>query len=59
MNLTIGDEPIRLHNELEIGLAVGRDPAFKIFGFAFDRVGLGYRFGPHLDAILLVVGLPF
>lgn len=56
---TIGDEPISLRNELEIALALGREPAFEIFGIEFDRIGLGYRFGPHIDAIVLVVGFPF
>ena len=56
---TVGDDSITLNNELEIALALGRDPAFKIFGFELDRIGLGYRFGPHIDAIVLVVGFPF
>ena len=56
---TIGDDSITLRNELEIGLALGRDPAFKVLGIEFDRIGLAYKFGPHIDAIVLVAGFPF
>lgn len=56
---TIGEDSIDLRNELEIGLALGRDPAFEVFGIEFDRIGLAYKFGPHIDAIVLVVDFPF
>ena len=56
---SVGSEPITWRNELEIGLALGGDPAFKLFWFEFDRVGLAYRFSDEVDAILLVTRFPF
>ena len=56
---TVGADSIGVRNEIEIAVALGRDPAFKILGFELDRIGLGYRFGPHIDAIVLVAGFPF
>ena len=56
---TVGEDSIGLRNEIEIAVALGRDPAFKILGFELDRIGIGYRFGPHIDAIVLVAGFPF
>jgi hypothetical protein len=56
---TIGADPIKLRNEIEIGLAIGRDPAFSILGIEFERIGLGYRFGPHIDAIVFIADFPF
>jgi len=56
---TIGDGDITVRGELEFGLALGGDPAFKVLGIEFDRVGLGYRFARDVDAILLVAGFPF
>ena len=56
---TIGGQDITVRNEIEVGLALGKDPMFKIFGFSFDRIGLSYRFSDETNAILLNTGFPF
>jgi hypothetical protein len=56
---TIGDQDITVRGELEFGLALGGDPAFKILGFEFDRLGVAYRSSGDVDAILLVTRFPF
>lgn len=56
---TIDDQEIELRNEFEIGIALGKDPAFKMLGFSFDRIGVAYRFSDETDAVLLVTGFPF
>jgi hypothetical protein len=56
---TVGEEPITWRSSYEIGLALGGDPAFKVLGIKFDRVGLAYRTSKAVDAILLVTRFPF
>jgi hypothetical protein len=53
------DVPIKVRNEYEIGIAVAGDPAFKLLGFKFERMGLSYRFSEHTNAILLNGKFPF
>jgi hypothetical protein len=48
-----------VRREYELGMALGRDPGIAILGIEFDRVGIGYRFGDKLSAIVLVGSFPF
>lgn len=43
----------------EIGAALGLDPPLSVLGFTVDRIGLGFRFGEDLRAIVLVRKFPF
>ena len=56
---TINQNDIRVRGEIQVGLAVGRDPAIEIFGFPVERAGIAYRRGPHLQALVFVYNFPF
>jgi hypothetical protein len=46
-------------SEFEVGLALGRDPPFKIMGYKFDRIGLAWRFSDVTSSIILNTSFPF
>lgn len=41
------------------GLSIGADRSFEVLGLPFDRVGVGYRFGPGVRALTLFTDFPF
>ena len=42
-----------------VGISVGAARDFEVLGIGFDRVGLGYRFGPGVRALTLFTDFPF
>ena len=42
-----------------VGISVGADRDFELLGIPFDRVGLGYRFGPGVRAVTIFTDFPF
>jgi hypothetical protein len=56
---TIGEGPIEINAELELGLFFGTEPAPEIFGIEINRLGAGYRFSEEGDAIVFFAGFPF
>ena len=59
ITLLQGQDFIDVGSEVQIGLALGADRPFSIFGFQFDRVGLGYRYSDDLKGVKLVGRFPF
>lgn len=53
----LGIQP--LSDEWELGLTLNADMPFKLFGYRFERFGLGYRRGDGLRGLHLVTGFPF
>ena len=53
------DQTFDVREEYELGIALGREPGINILGIEFDRVGVGYRFGDNLSAIVLIGSFPF
>ena len=45
--------------EFTVGLSVGTLRDFDILGVEFERVGIGYRFGPDIRAVTLIGNFPF
>jgi hypothetical protein len=45
--------------QYEIGVTFGTTETRHIWGIPLPRVGIGYRFGAHLDVFRLVIGSPF
>jgi len=45
--------------EIQLGLAIGRDPPMKMLGITIDRLGLGFRFSDNRDGIKLITRFPF
>jgi hypothetical protein len=56
-NLT--DDNERVKNEVTVSLALGGKPDFEWLGVTFERLGIGYKKGDNIKAVLLVTDFPF
>ncbi len=45
--------------QYEIGITLGTTEPRRVWGMPVPRVGIGYRFGSHLDVFRIVIGTPF
>ena len=45
--------------QYEIGVTLGTTEPRRVWGMPVPRVGIGYRFGSHLDVFRIVIGTPF
>jgi hypothetical protein len=45
--------------QYEIGITLGTTETQRIWRIPVPRVGIGYRFGSHLDVFRIVIGTPF
>ena len=50
---------ISIDNTIQLGMAIGIDPAFKFLGISVRQVGVGYKHGNDISAITLVTSFPF
>jgi len=50
---------ITLRSTVQLGLAIGVEPALKFLGFSVGQIGLGYRYGDDFSAVTLVTSFPF
>jgi hypothetical protein len=53
------DDNDSISREFIVGLSVGGMRDFELLGFEFERMGLGYRFGPNIRAITLFGSFPY
>ena len=45
--------------QYELGITLGTSEARRIWKIPLPRVGIGYRFGSHLEAWRIVFGTPY
>jgi hypothetical protein len=45
--------------QYETGFTLGTSEPRRLWGIPVPRVGIGYRFGSHLDVVRIVIGTPF
>ena len=50
---------IMLDDIIQIGLSIGIDPAAKFLGIPVRQLGLGYKYGSDVSAIILITSFPF
>ena len=53
------NNPIEVAIQNEVGITFDTSPDMKLLGIPFSRVGFGYRFGNEVNAVRLVLGIPF
>jgi hypothetical protein len=56
-NTAQGDTTLR--STVQLGFAVGVEPAIKVLGFSMSQIGIGFRYGEDFSAITLVTSFPF
>lgn len=56
---TLGPDDIAVDFEAQAGVAIGRDPPFRILGFELERIGIGYRRSAAIEGVVLLFGFPF
>jgi hypothetical protein len=54
-----GTEPLEILYTNEFGFTFGTTPKVKLWFIPLPRIGLGYRWGPHIRGIRLNFGFPF
>jgi hypothetical protein len=52
-------EPLEVQYTNEFGFTFGATPKVKLWFIPLPRIGLGYRWGPHIRGIRLNFGFPF
>jgi hypothetical protein len=52
-------DPLEIKYTNELGFTFGTTPKVKLWFIPLPRIGLGYRWGPHLKGIRLNFGFPF
>ncbi len=55
----IGQPPIEIESQYEVGTSFGTDPPIRIWGVKLPRIGLSYRTGDDLVAYRINFGFPF
>ena len=54
-----GIGPLEVRYTNEFGFTFGTTPKYKLWIIPLPRIGLGYRFGPHLKGWRINFGFPF
>ena len=52
-------EPLEIQYTNEVGFTFGTTPKVKLWFIPLPRIGIGYRFGPHVKGFRLNFGFPF
>lgn len=52
------EQPLRVHDQYEIGVTFGTRPPIEVWRFELPRLGVGYRFGSDASAFRFVIGIP-
>jgi hypothetical protein len=52
-------DPLEIRYTNELGFTFGTTPRIKLWFIPLPRIGLGYRWGPHIKGIRLNFGFPF
>jgi hypothetical protein len=52
-------DPLEIRYTNEIGFTFGTTPKYILWFIPLPRIGLGYRFGPHIKGFRLNFGFPF
>jgi hypothetical protein len=55
----VADDTESIGHEYTIGLSIGGMRDFELLGMEFERMGVGYRFGPNIRAITIFGSFPF
>ena len=55
----LGQEPIELRNQYELGISFSTDPALRLWKVKLPWIGLGYQFGDVVSGVRLYLAFPF
>lgn len=57
--INIIEAPDTVKREFTLGLSIGGDPFYELMGVRWERMGIGFKFGPNIRALTLFTSFPF